>query len=257
MKISLSQAWDEARGVLKREGRLIWPLAFAFLLLPSLIATQLLPVGPRNEPAPLALVGTLVTLLLGLTGQLAIEWLAIRPGEQVGDSIRRGLRAAPKVFAALMLVALPIALVIMPFLPSLQAGGEPSPAEAWLMLGLIALVLMVAARMLFAAPVAVAEQPGVIGLLKRSWQLTRGNSLRLYGFLMTFVIVLGIVSFAAGRGLGVPIIAALGQPTPWSVSAILLALVTELAQIAIAVPFTVMLARLYAQAVAGEGERPA
>jgi hypothetical protein len=253
--VSLSKGWDETRAILARDGRLIWPLGLAFLALPGLIVGQFLPAKPDAAVEGQGWVSLLLlaSLLIGLAGQLAIQWLALTPDERVGDAIRRGLRAMPRVFLTLLLVSLPSALLILPLLGPLTSKGPNAPAAGLAIMVILLVSLLVLVRLMLSSPVAVAEQPGIVTIIKRSWVLTRGSTLKFYGFILLFLALLAVVSWASMAVLGSLVILAAGQPTPWSTSAILVGLIGQLAQLAVAVPFTIMLARLYAQLARGGG----
>lgn len=253
-RLSLGRAWTETRAVLARDGRLLWPLGLAFMAFPGLVAGQFVPASPAaaEEASGGAMLVLLASLLLAFVGQLSIQWLALRPGERVADAIRRATRAMPRLFVALLLVSLPLAFLVAPLLTVATKGGAAA-SGAVLAIGLFMIVsLFLLVRLVLSSPVAAAEGLGPLALLRRSWQLTRGNTLRMYGFLLMFLALLIIVSGAVTAVLGSIIILVAGQPEPWSASAVLVGIVGQLAQLAVAVPFTVMLARLYAQA-AGDG----
>jgi len=249
-RFSLGRAWTETRAILARDGRLLWPLGLAFMAFPGLVAGQFVPASPADaeKASGGALLILFASLLLAFIGQLSIQWLALRPGERVADAIGRAARAMPRLFAALMLVVLPLAFLVAPFLTVATKGGTAAGGAVLAIVFIMIVALFVLVRLLLSSPVSVAERLGPLAMLKRSWQLTRGNTLRLYGFLLLFLAVLVIVSGAVTAVLGSIIILVAGQPEPWSVSAVLVGLVGQLAQLAVAVPFFVMLARLYAQA---------
>ena len=235
--------------MLARDGRLLWPLGLAFMAFPGLVAGQFVPASPAaaEEASGAALLVLLASLLLTFTGQLAIQWLALRSGERVGDAIRRGARAAPRLFLALLLVSLPLAFLVTPFLTVASRGGAAAAGAGLAITMVLVGSLFLLVRLLLSSPVSVAERLGSIAMLRRSWQLTCGNTLRLYGFVLLFLLLLIIVSAAVTAVLGSIVVLVAGRPEPWSVSAVLIGLVGQAAQLLVAVPFTVMLARLYAQ----------
>ncbi len=249
-RLSLSKAWAETRAVLGRDGRLLWPLGLAFIAFPGLVAGQFVPASPMSaeEASGGVLLVLLASVVLSFIGQLAIQWLALHPGERVADAIGHGARAMPRLFLALMLVSIPLTFLVSPFLLVATRGGTAAAGAVLAITAIMVAALFLLVRLLLSSPVAVAERLGPIAMLRRSWQLTRGNTLRLYGFLLLFLALLVIVSGAVTAVLGSIIILVAGQPEPWSVSAVLVGLVSQAAQLAVAVPFTTMLARLYAQA---------
>jgi hypothetical protein len=121
---------------------------------------------------------------------------------------------------------------------------------AVLFLVVVALLVVLAVRLIIAAAVATAEPLGPVGILQRSWQLTSGSWWRLFGFLVLFIIAVLCVMVAVGAIIGILAGIVLGPPEPMSVSALVVALVTQLAIAAVTVVFLVMLTRIYLQLAA-------
>jgi len=258
-RLSFSRAWEETRAILKRDGRLIWPLGLMTLVLPQLlIATVVGPTGMTDmsqDAQRASSLGFLLALLLvawaRFGGLTAIAQLTLRSDERVADALRSGLKRGPAVLGATLLVLLPLVLLLAPVLMS--AGQQQQPTLGSALIFLVGLVLGIVAlsRLQFAIAIAAAEGGGPIRLLSRSWKLTRGNALRLLGFVLLFVALLLIVSIALSSVFGSLVILALGQPEPMSVAALLLAALGLLGEMLVLVPYSVMLARLYAQAAQG------
>ena len=110
------------------------------------------------------------------------------------------------------------------------------------LLSLLALIVAVA--------VATAEPLGSIGILQRSWHLTSGSWWRLFLFLLLFLVAVFCVMVAVGAVIGILAGIVLGPPEPMSVSALVIALITQLAVAAVTVVFLVMLTRIYLQLAA-------
>ena len=106
------------------------------------------------------------------------------------------------------------------------------------------------------SPVASAEAVGPVGILRRSWELTRGHWWRLFAFFLIFLI--GALVGLAAAGMMVNILAKLifGSVDPITVGALLVALVTQIFSAAISVLLMVMLARIYAQLAGGGASVP-
>lgn len=255
-RLSLSRAWDETRAVLARDGRLLWPVGLGLLVLPSLLLTYGLaalgvkPPAPTGQASATTVVFLLLTLLVGLirfTGLLTIALLALKPGERVRDALGRALRRAPVLFAATLLLLLPLAVLMGPALLSAGRTGQPDPGTSLLfLLGTIIAILLLT-RFQLAAPVAVNESGGPLKLLSRSWALTRGSTFKLLGYVLLFLVLLLIVSLTLSSVVGSLVVMALGRPEPWSVAALLLSLLALLADLLVLLPYAVMTARLYAQ----------
>ena len=96
-KLSIGQAWSETVGTVKRDGRLIVPVALAFAVIPATLfalAVPPVPAGEMREPGSWMLFYPLL-ILAALIGQMAIMRMAIGPAASVGEAIRHALRRAP------------------------------------------------------------------------------------------------------------------------------------------------------------------
>ncbi|HET7708995.1 MAG TPA: glycerophosphoryl diester phosphodiesterase membrane domain-containing protein [Sphingomicrobium sp.] len=257
-KLSISRSWDEAKGILGRDGRLIGAIALALIVLPSTIQTMVTPAAPQGEmPKPGAwMLVAVAAVLVGIVGQLAILRMAIGPATTVREAINHGARRMPVLVAAMLIWVLPIAVVAI----LLVRGAAPAQPPAGAVLGFLALMILLiylAVRLIVSAPIASAETAGPVGILKRSWQLTKGNWWRLFGFLALLMVAAIVVLMAAGALMGAIAGILLGGTEPMSVGALLVALVTQTAIAALSVVFLVMSARIYLQlagADAGEAE---
>ncbi len=247
-KLSISTAWDETRGVLRRDGRLIAAVALALLVLPSTIQTLVSPEAPRGElPEPGAwMILALVATLVGFVGQLAVIRLAIGSHVSVGEAIGHGARRMPALVGAMLLWLVPLAALLLA-VGNLVRQGDRSAPLALAFLLLVVLLVYLGVRLITVTAVAGAENGGPVGILKRSWALTRGRWWRLFGFLVLFVIAAVAVMLAAEALVGVIVQVLFGTPEPMSVGALVVALVRRLATAAVTVVFLVMLARIYVQ----------
>lgn len=248
--LSISRAWDETKAVLARDGRLYTTVALAMFVLPGVVAELVRPDVPAGElPAPgLWTIIALIALLISLVGQLAVCRLALGPEISVGEAIRYGVRRAPAYVVAALTWMLPFLIAFV--LLGASAGPNPedlSAGTALAMLSLLILFLAIAIRFLLASPIASAEHIGPVGILSRSWDLTRGHWWKLFGFLMLFLIALVILLTAVGAVMGTLTALIFGEIEPFSVGALLLSLATQLIAAGISVVLMVMLARIYAQ----------
>jgi hypothetical protein len=174
-KIDFNVIWDDAKamGVANRD--LLAVLAGMFLLLPWVIARQLLPEGAAIAPdTPLEIILQiqlqyyadnwhimLMRELLMALGMLSMLVLLLR-GERptVGESLKLGLILLPSYMLAQLIEGFALAA------------------------GFMALVLpffYLLARFVLVAPVAAAENiVNPIDMLRRSFALTRGNGWRIF-----------------------------------------------------------------------------
>jgi hypothetical protein len=257
-RLSISRAWEETRERLGSDGRLFATVALALIALPSAVSTLANPnsnIAEDGASSSAALI-TLVMSLIAMVGQLALIRLAIGPSVSVGGAIGHAARRALPyigsiilmVIVFIVLVIAPLALVLGAMGVSFQQGAQELPTGAWIpMLLFIVLFFYLAARMLMASSVASAEAVGPIRIVKRSWQLTRGNVGRLLAFLLLFLIAVIVLLSAVALMVGLLANALFDGIEPFSVGALLAGLVEGLLSAAATTVFAVMLARIYIQ----------
>ena len=96
-------------------------------------------------------------------------------------------------------------------------------------------------------PVAAAEEGGPVRILGRSWKLSRGNYLRLLLFVIALLFSTLIVWMAGQFVFGTLVTLLIGAPAPFSLAALVLALLVAFIQAGFTIIFAVMLARIYVQ----------
>lgn len=249
-KLSMSRAWDEAREVLLREGRLLGPLALALFVFPGILLSLAVPDAPPGELPPagpwIAAFG--IAIVISLAGQLAVLRLALGPSTSVGQAITHGARRLPPYLAAGLLWIAPFA--IAGYFLRQAIGTDPAKPAPGPTLGLFALcviVLFLSVRLILGSPVASAENVGPIEILKRSWESTRGNWWRLFAFLLLFGIGALALSVALRSVLGLLAQLATGDVSRLSAGGLLVEIAVQLLSAAISTAFFVMLARIYVQ----------
>jgi hypothetical protein len=263
--LSLTQAWNETAAFVKREARLLFPVALLLSVLPMALVGLLAPrdTAPNAIPEPgLWLAAVPVALVIGMVGNLAISTLALRPGLTVADALRNGLRRMPSLLGATLLLCLAasLVLIVLAVIAALLFVGPISnpapealfPVVVTVFLLMIPFILYFGARLLVTTPVAAAEGGGPLAIIRRSWQLSRESVWTLVGFILLLVLLLLVVSIAVGAVLGILIFVAAGPPEAGSLSAILLLIVRAVLDTVVTVYMTVMIARIYAQ-LSGSG----
>jgi hypothetical protein len=258
-KASISRAWDETRAIVSRDGGLFGAVALALLVLPGLVGDLVIPPKKGEGLAQLAsasgprLAGMFLIFVIALIGQLAIIRLSVGGRLTVGGAIAHAARRAPAYIAACALWMLPFFLIAVGITGIVQEGETPSPPAA--LMGLIGILVLlvggsiVFVRMLMTAPVASNEDVSPLGVMRRSWDLTRGNWLRLFGFFLLFFVAVVILMAAVGAVAGSVARVTLGELDPMTLGAFLVSLVMQLVGAALSVMFSVMLARIYVQFV--------
>ena len=256
-KLSISQAWDEVRAIIARDGSLLMTIALALFVLPGAISETVTPDAPVGEFPPVGYwtVVTVIALLIALVGQLAVIRLGTGSRATVGEAIGDGARRAPAYLAASLIWLLPFLLIGAALLGIVARDPEnPSgPAVIGLLL-LVCVMLYFAIRMLMTSAVASTESSNPLAIIRRSWELTRGNWLRLLGFFLVFLIAALLVVVAVGQIVGIVAELALGGTEPMTVGGLLTSLVTQIVGAAVSVLLMLMIARIYVQLA---GVRPA
>ncbi|HZF96197.1 MAG TPA: hypothetical protein VEZ20_15145 [Allosphingosinicella sp.] len=257
-KLSLNDAWNDTAAFVKREWRLLVPIALLLNALPMAFATALMPsISPQSPFQPgLWLLAIPVAAFIGIVGNVAICWLAMSSGRSVGEGLKRGVARFLPLFALYLLVGLAtglLFLIVAAIAGLLFSGLDPqSPSPGALAgLGLLLLLVMVPAllvlsvRLMMAAPVAAAEEGGPIAILKRSLALTRPVFWPLLGFLILTTVLSLVVQRVGTAIVGIPILLVAGPPREGGISQVLLLLVGAAIATVVTVYLTTMVARIY------------
>jgi hypothetical protein len=252
-RLSLSNAWDDSKRIFARDGGLLTSVALALFVLPEVVAVVVSPPTITTPTIEGRIIG-LVAALIGVIGQLAIVRLALGPSTTVGSAIGHGFRRFPSMLGALVLLGLGLLIILVPIMAVLMAagivelpGGRPSPSFGVAVLVLAVACVFLAVKFIMTVPVASAEDAGPWTVIKRSWTLTNGNYWPLFG-LEVLLLVAAVVLLLAAQMVGAVIANVVGgDVTPFSVSALILAIFVAAAQAAFTVLASLMLARIYAQ----------
>lgn len=264
-RLSISRAWDETREIFQRDGGLLVSVALALIVLPSIIVTIVAPAGTSAATSPSGMVQLLRLIdgLIGFVGQLAIIRLTLGPATTVGAAIGHGARRFPSALGSVLLLVLGFALIMVPVLlvVALLLGvnvahlhPKPTGPETLLILILIATIIAVSVRFTLMSPVASAEEIGPVTIIRRSWDLTKGHYWRMFGVL-ALLLVTALFLFATAGVIG-GLFARLLSPQiePFSVGALILAIVAGAAQGVFSLLASMMLARIYAQVAGRDAE---
>ena len=261
--LSISKAWDETRDTLARNGKLMATVAAAMILLPQVIVGVVTGQTVNTSgPDSTWIVLMLIAALIGIVGQLAIARLALGAKVSVGESLSHGLRRSPAFIGALLLIFLGVLVFFFLAAALLMAVGvvdatvtHPRPRDVVIILLVVFVpLLFLGVRLLPTVPVATSEAQGPVGILKRSWSLTRGHVGRLLGFILMFLIAAVVVSMASGAIGGLIATVVFGSMEPFTPGALVMALLAGLVQAALVLVYVVMIARIYVQLAGGEAE---
>ena len=252
--LSITAAWNEAEAFVRREARLLFPIAFMLIALPAAVLQLLTPpADPGQLPRPgLWLLFLAVATVTSAIGSLALTYLALRPGASVAEALQRGGRRFIVLIGAGMIVVIGALLALIPLILAAGAvglaGGRPSAGLNVLVFIVAAsFALVLSARLLPVTAVAAAEDAGPIGILRRSWQLTRPHFWKLLNFVLLVLIVFLVVTMVVFLLAGMAILAIAGPPQPGSLAALLTALAAAALNMVFAVYVAALHARIYRQ----------
>lgn len=221
MKFDMSAAWNETTRLLSANRQVLLIIAGVFFFLPSLafglMFDQLIaPIeaAQADNPEPgvmfRAMIGVfselwwlmLLTTIIQWFGTLGMLVLLTDPGRPtVGEALKTGAKLLLTYLGVQILVSCILGIVLLfPF-----AAGASAGAGAGFVVGLVAMVLLayLFTKFLLVSPVVAAErESSPLAALGRSWRLTKGNSLRLFAFVvllsLAFVVVAIVASIVVG-----------------------------------------------------------
>ena len=263
--LSITQAWNETAEFVRREAGLLFPISFLLLALPNALLEALTPPAPTPGQPPEAGLWLLLLPLLvlaTLVGNIAISYLALRPGTSVGEALRRGGARMPALVGAAILLTIAgailffvlavIAVLAVPgAISAAQTGGPPTPAMATaiviVFIVIVPIALYFGSRLLLMTPIAAAEAAGPIAMIGRSWRLTAGHAWKLIGFLILIGLLVGILTAAIRSVTGILFAIAAGPLEPGSTSTWLVIVVMSLVNMVVAAYLASLVARIYAQ----------
>lgn len=268
--LSISKAWDEASAFLKREMRLVAPVALATFTVPATLFGWYNPSGdPNLASGGLGWPLTLFILILAMTGQMTIAGLAIGWSGSVGSALGQAFRRVWGLLATVFLLFAPLTIIMVLLIAVIVgAAGITDPAqvtpEALAALPQVSIVILVATliflfvavRLFPLSAVAMVETANPIRLLSRCWQLTRGHFLRLLGTLLLILVASFVASIAVTAVIGSAMTVAAGEPQPYNLSALIVGLFDGLVSAAISAISAVLVGRIYVQLSAGAATVP-
>ncbi|MXP24546.1 hypothetical protein GRI39_00580 [Altererythrobacter indicus] len=226
MKFDMSTAWRDAMSMLNANREVLLIVAGIFSFLPTLAASFLVPPmqatmamdNPASTEAALEQVTQmyanywwvflLMTLIqsIGFIAILALLRDSNRP--TVSEALQIGLKGFLPYFAAYVLLCIALGLIIGIILTIVALTNVAALIIVATFAALIFAIYAMIKCSLTPAIVAIEKTYNPITILKRSWTVTKGNSLRIFGFFMLIGIVYLIISIIIGmvmQGLGIAI----------------------------------------------------
>ncbi|HEY8604859.1 glycerophosphoryl diester phosphodiesterase membrane domain-containing protein [Tsuneonella suprasediminis] len=229
MKFDMSKAWEDATRLISANRDVMLVVAGVFFFLPYfafalLMGNRMVEVeasmASNGDPeaamqAMTALYGSiwwviiLVTIVqgIGMLGLLAL--LTDRRRPTVGEALAIGAKLFVPYLVAQLLVGFAMGLLMI---VPIAIGAAGSVAAAVIVgLALVVLAIYVFVKFVMVAPVIAIERvSNPIAALRRSWRLTKGNSLRIFLFLMLLMLAIAVVGSVIGLVVG--LILAIGGP---------------------------------------------
>jgi len=269
IKLDMGKAWNDAVALLSANKDVVLIVAAVFFFLPNAIATLAMPqataeleamAAANAEPDLQAMLDMMLAFYaeiwwilvllavfqaIGVLGLLALLTDTSRP--TVGEALAFGAKALIPYIGAQLLGSFLIALVVGVLI---ALGSLIAPAVG-VLLGLVGFVIAIYLYVKFSlvSPViAIERKLNPFTVLRRSWDLTKGNSLRLFLFYLLLVVVLFVVTALASMLWA--IFGIMGEQAGLFASAIGGALVT-MASVAI---FLAVLAAVHRQLSGGSSE---
>jgi hypothetical protein len=220
MKLDMGAAWSEAIALIKANSQIVLVVAGLFFFLPSAALTLAAPDAMANlemqaEAGPEALrdamigfysqygwIFIIIGLLqaIGTLGLLALLRDPARP--TLGEALKLGAKALLPYIAVQLIVGLALGLALV---LAIGIGAGTGLVALGVVLGLIVgvLAIYVLVKISLVSPVIAIERVyNPVAAIKRSWQLTKGNSVRLFAFYLLLIIALVVVSSILTRLVG-------------------------------------------------------
>lgn len=215
-KLDISEAWTTATRMVAANRDMLMAIAGVFFLLPGLALSvfmgdpkvvpgtdvnQAMAILAQNylSAAPLLILVT----LLQMAGTLTVLIVMTDPARPtVAQAIRRAAGATPPYLGAQVLIGIVVGLSFVMVASLAAMTGSPVLASA-VSLVLVAAMVWIGLRVALVAPVIATDgERNPLHAIRRSWDLMKGNSLRLGAFialtLVLFLVVYGLIMMFVG-----------------------------------------------------------
>lgn len=265
MELSIGKAWEETGAFLAREARLVAPVALALFALPSIVLNWAYPAGETGAAGGGAMLALLALFIAIVIGQMTVALLAIGWRGSIGQAIGKVTRRLPAFLGAALITFGPVMLLLLIVLAMLLAGAgikDPAtltpealakiPGVGWAMFAMLLVLLFLSVRLFPLSAVVANETAGPIGLIKRSWALTKGHFGRLLAVLLLLLVAALVLSSAVAIVVGSIVTLVLGEPRPFNLAALLIALGGGIVGALISSVYSAMIGRIYVQ-LSGDG----
>lgn len=257
MKLDSSTAWLDATQMISANRDILAVLCGVFMFLPSLVLGVTLGQPEQSageDPKVLfaaltefykaALPYMVLAALVQMLGQLAITRLiAGKPGCTVGEALGEALRALPVQLGVQVLIMLAW-MACAGLAAAIGAVTGSVALIAVLFLGVLGVAVWAGARLILALPLtAVDGMRNPVAIIKRSWELTRGNAGSILLFMLMLAVAMIVVVVVVSAVVGVIAALVMGPDNAMKVNAG----VSALAGAAFALYFTAAIAAIHRQ----------
>ncbi|MFN3551688.1 MAG: glycerophosphoryl diester phosphodiesterase membrane domain-containing protein [Novosphingobium meiothermophilum] len=260
-RLDASLAWKNASRLVAANREMLLAIAGVFFLLPSLAFSVFVPepqmaagTPPRAMMERLAEAWTaslpllIVVTLLQMAGTVTMLIVMTDPARPtVRQAIRQGFRALGPYVLAQIIVGGALGMAFLVLVSAASLTGIQAVGAIVVLAAFLAMIWC-SLRMALVAPVlAIEAERNPVQALKRSWELTRGNSGRMLGFFLLagllFAVIYGLLMMVVG--------VVLVLTTSGGLQQVLTAAVSSALTSGALVYFVAMLAAVYRQ-LAGE-----
>lgn len=250
MQFNMSDAWRDATAMMARNREVLLIVAGLFFFLPSVVLglamgdlQEMAVANPENAVAVMSsFYGSWWWLILAMSIASIVGYLALlallrdhrRP--TVGEAIKIGLSGVLTTLAVAIIVWLGLGIVLGLLIAASAATGSAAVAVVVGALAFVLAVYVVVKMSLTGPVIAIEKVYNPFTVLIRSWQLTKGNSLRLFLFYLLLIvvyivlamllgIVTGILTIALGPSVGLPVNAAISAVLSAGVTVVFVAVI--------------------------------
>jgi len=267
MKFDANLAWSQASSAISANRDVVLALAGVFFLLPSLAVGLLLPAPQFTEGMTQTQMTEVLrsyflgafpyvlplTLFQALGTMSVLILLGDRARPTVGEAIKRGARALVSYILANLMLGLAFGLIAGVIVGIGAATGSAAVIALGLALILLAAIYVMVRCCLVGPSIALEQIHNPVAAIERSLRLTRGNALRIFAFLVLFMVAAGLIGIVVSLVIGLPATLLAGPEAAEIAKAVASAIVDSV----IALYFVAVTVAIYRQLADATPEREA
>lgn len=233
VKFDMGQAWSEAARLLNANRDVLAIVAGVFFFLPYLALTLSMS-GPAKELEAAEKMGpeaaleqvmaaygdvwwlVVLTVLMqgiGMLGLLALLTDHRRP--TVGEALKFGVVALLPYIGAQILQNLFVGVILGVPIGLAILSGSSAVVVVVILAALVGLCYLFTKFSLLPPVIAIEQILNPFTALKRSWQLTKGNSLRLFMFYVLLIVAIIVIAVIFSMIVGVALAVVGGEVLVW------------------------------------------